>query len=105
MRIREELKFFSNEFQAVGIRTVDTKQRIGLGKKVLKSFSTLPEAYKVFIDKEGDILLQPVVTIPTDEAWIYQNPKVIGQIRKGLAEVKQGKIEKVKNIDVFLKKL
>ena len=105
METKEILKGLSGSFQAVGIRTVDAKKRIGLGEKLLKFISKTPEAYKVFIDKEGDILLRPVVTISAREAWIYQNPKVLEQIRGGLSEAKQGKTQKVKNLDNFLKKL
>jgi hypothetical protein len=46
--------------------------------------------------------LRPAVTIPSHEAWVYQNPKVIGDIRQGLEEAASGKTEKVKDIDAFL---
>ncbi|MFH1903672.1 MAG: hypothetical protein ABIK20_06460 [Candidatus Omnitrophota bacterium] len=105
METRETLRGLPGPFQAIGIRTVDAKKRIGLGEKLLKFISKTPEAYQVFIDKEGDILLRPVVTIPASEAWIYQNPKVLAQIRQGFAEAKQGKLEKVEDLDVFLKEL
>ena len=105
METREVLNGLSGSFQAIGIRNVDAKKRIGLGEKLLKLISKTPEAYKVFVDKEGDILLRPVVTIPASEAWIYENPKVLEQIRVGLSEAKQGKTQKVKNLDNFLKKL
>ena len=105
MKTGETLKGLSGSFQAIGIRTVDAKRRIGLGEKLLKSISKTPEAYQVFIDKEGDILLRPVVTIPAREAWVYQNPKVLEQIRCGLSEAKQGKTQKVKDLGSFLKKL
>ena len=105
METREILKGLPGPFQAVGIRTVDAKKRIGLGEKLLKFISKTPEAYQVFIGKEGDILLRPVVTIPAREAWVYQNPKVLAQIRGGLSEAKQGKTQKVKKLDGFLKEL
>ena len=105
METREMFEGLPGSFQAVGIRTVDAKKRISLGEKLLKFISKTPEAYKVFIDKEGNILLRPVVTVPADEAWIYQDPKVIGRIRQGFAEAKQGKLEKIEDIDIFLKEL
>ena len=42
------------------------------------------DSYQVFVGKEGDILLRPAVSIPSNEAWIYRNPEVIAKIRKGL---------------------
>ena len=105
MATREILKGLTGPFQAVGIRTLDTKRRIGLGEKIMKFISKRPEAYKVFIDKEGDILLRPVVTIPASEAWVFQNPIVLDQIRRGLSEAKEGETQKVKDLGSFLKSL
>lgn len=105
METGETLKGLSGTFQAVGIRTVDAKKRIGLGEKISNFIRETPEAYKVFVDEEGDILLRPVVTIPAREAWVYQNPEVLAQIRSGLSEAKQGKTQKVKDLGKFLKEL
>ena len=105
MKTREILKGLPEHFQAVGIRTVDAKKRIGLGEKLLKFIPKTPEAYQVFVGEEGDILLRPVVTIPARETWVYQNPKVLAQIRGGLSEAKQGKTQKVKDLAGFLKEL
>jgi len=105
METREILNGLSGSFQAIGIRNVDAKKRISLGEKLLKLIRKTPEAYKIFVDKEGDILLRPVVTIPAREAWIYENPKILKQIRVGLSEAKQGKTQKVKNLGSFLKEL
>ena len=91
-------------FTSICIKTVDVKNRINLGEKVLKTGSST-DVYEIFVGKDGDILLRPVVTIPAKEAWIYENPKVIGKIRKGLAEAKQGKVKKVKSLASFLKKV
>jgi hypothetical protein len=95
------------KFIAVGIKTVDSKNRINLGEKVLKAISSKSkaDAYKVFVGKDGDILLKPVVVVPSREAWIYDNPKVLKQIRDGLSEASEGKVEKVKDLDKFFKEL
>ena len=52
MTINVEEKFVS-----VGIKTVDSKNRIGLGEKILKTIDSKGrvDAYKIFIGKEGDI--------------------------------------------------
>jgi len=46
-----------------------------------------------------------MISIPSKEAWIYQNPKVLGSIRQGLAEAKEEKIERVENLEEFLEDL
>jgi len=57
----------------------------------------------VYVGEDGDILLRPVVTIPSKEAWIYENPTVLEGIRKGLFEANQGKLKKSKILKLFLK--
>ncbi|MBU4312261.1 MAG: hypothetical protein KJ706_06060 [Candidatus Omnitrophica bacterium] len=95
------------KFVSVGIKTVDSKNRINLGEKILKVIDSKgkADAYKIFIGKEGDILLRPVVTIPANEAWIYEHPEVLKKIRKGLDEAGKGKTKKVSDLDKFFKEL
>lgn len=90
-----------------GTRTIDSKNRITLGEKITRLISTQTEMdkFQIFYNEEGDILLRPMVSIPIREAWIYQNPKILNSIRQGLAEAKQGKVEKVENLEEFLEDL
>lgn len=94
-------------FVSVGIKTVDSKNRINLGGKILKIIDSKgkAEAYRVFIGKEGDILLRPVVAVPAREAWIYEHPEILRKIRKGLDEAGNGKGKKVSDLDRFFKEL
>lgn len=89
------------------IKTIDSKNRITLGEKILKVVDSKikADAYEVFIGKEGDILLKPVVTIPANEAWVYEDPEVLKKIRKGLDEAGKGKTKKVSDLDKFFKGL
>ena len=102
MTIKVEEKFVS-----VGIKTVDSKNRIGLGGKILKVSDSKgrADAYRIFIGKEGDILLRPVVAIPANEAWIHEDPKILKKIRKGLDEAGKGNAKKVNDLDKFFKEL
>jgi len=95
------------KFVPVGIKTVDSKNRITIGEKVVKLITaqTGADEFQIFYGEEGDILLRPMVSIPSKEAWIYQNPKVLKLIRQGLKEAKQGKTEKVENLKEFLEEL
>ena len=63
------------------------------------------DSYQVFVGKSGDILLRPSVSIPSSEAWVYNNPKVIGKVRKGLQEAGDGKAEKISDLAGFLNDL
>ena len=98
----------NEEFTSFDTRPLDSKHRITLGGKLIWAVtqrSRKVDSYQVLLGKGGDILLRPAVSIPAAEAWIYENPAVIGQIRRGLSEAKQGKKEVVRDLDAFLDKL
>ncbi|MCD6080866.1 MAG: hypothetical protein J7J54_05395 [Candidatus Omnitrophica bacterium] len=94
-------------FILVEKKSIDSKNRLTLGRKILKLINahTGAKEFQIFYGEDGDILLRPVVSIPSKEAWIYRNPKVIKAIREGLSEAKQGRLEKIKDLDKFLKDL
>ena len=101
----EDSVLVNEEFLSLDTRPLDSKHRITLGGRLLKAISQKVrkvDSYQVLLGKNGDILLRPAVSIPASEAWIYENPKVIGKIRKGLAEAGQGKMEVVRDLDAFL---
>lgn len=88
-------------FIPIDIKSIDTKNRITMGEKIIKRISGQNKVsqFEVFIGQEGDILLRPLTTIPSREAWIYEKPGLIGQIRQGLQEAKEGKTEKIENLE------
>ncbi|MCK4947512.1 MAG: hypothetical protein KAS46_03950 [Candidatus Aureabacteria bacterium] len=104
-RHKEEL--IHERFIPAEIKTLDSKNRINLGEKILKLISGEKKAdvYQVFVGEKGDILLRPAVTVPSCEAWIYRNPIVLKKIRQGLSEAKRGKVEKAEDINTFLGKI
>jgi hypothetical protein len=69
----------------------DEKKRLVLKKvKIADGVS-----YHIYVNKQGQILLDPQVTIPASEAWLFNNPKALADIRQGLLESAQGKITKI----------
>ena len=105
---KNEALNINEKFIPVEVKSVDFKNRINLGSKIIAFVSRMmkkTDAYQVCIGNEGDILLRPVVNIPSKEAWIYQNPKVKKQIQEGLQEAAKGNIEKVKDLDTFFESL
>ena len=105
---KKEVINISEKFVPIEVKSIDFKNRINLGSKIINLVSRIfqkTDAYQICIGKEGDILLRPVVNVPSKEAWIYKNPKVLNQIRQGLGEAAQGKLEKTGDIDEFLKDL
>ena len=104
LKKKQEALEIREEFMPVDTRPLDSKHRITLGGRLYRLLMSKMkiDSYKVFVGKEGDILLRPAVSIPSSEAWAYRNPEVIGKIRKGLEEAGEGKIEKVDDLEEFL---
>jgi ABC-type nitrate/sulfonate/bicarbonate transport system substrate-binding protein len=97
------LNGINEEFKAIGVKSLDSKNRLNIGEKILRHLKV--DAFEVFIGEGGDILLRPVVNIPSREAWIYQNPNILKRIQKGLKDAQEGKIKQVKNVQKFLNNL
>ena len=95
------------EFMPYQTKPLDSKHRITLGGRLagLLGRRTKVETYQIFVGRNGDILLRPAVSIPSNEAWVYQNSQVIGKLRKGLREAGEGKTERVDDLESFLRKL
>jgi hypothetical protein len=75
----------------------DSKKRVVLPKcTVTKEAVT----YKVYINRCGQIVLDPLVQIPASEAWLFKNPVALALVKKGLAEAAKGKISKIKRSDL-----
>ncbi len=95
------------EFIPYDERMLDSKNRITIGRKIKKALEKKINfgKFMVYVGKNGDILLRPAVSIPSREAWVYENPKILKKVKRGLNEAKQGKIITVKNLDSFLNNL
>jgi hypothetical protein len=67
----------------------DKKHRVSLGTAI----QTPPGVrYRVMHNELGQILLDPVKSVPAHEAWIYENPKRIESIRRGIAQAESGQL-------------
>ena len=104
---KKEVIEVKEKFMPVDTRPLDSKHRITLGGRLQKLMMSKMkiDSYQVFVGKEGDILLRPAVSVPSNEAWVYRNTEVIGKIRRGLKEAAEGKIEKADDLEGFLNDL
>jgi hypothetical protein len=69
----------------------DEKKRVVLKKVKIED----GVSYHIYVNKQGQILFHPQVTISASEAWLFNNPKALADIRQGLLESAQGKITKI----------
>ena len=69
----------------------DAKKRVVLHKIPVQEGIT----YHIYINSMGQILLDPQVTIPASEVWLFNNPDALASVRRGLSDAAQGKVSKV----------
>ncbi len=81
------------DFKEISEVRPDIKHRVTLGKvKVIQTATT----YKVYQNSAGQIILDPQVSIPASEAWVYKNKAVLGAIRRGFKDAQEGKVRKAR---------
>jgi len=66
----------------------DGRGRIALGR----ALTNLEDAsFNVYRDDAGRIVLDPQVSIPASEAWLFRNKTALASLRRGLSEAASGK--------------
>ncbi len=66
----------------------DAKKRVCLSKAFFKAGTT----YHVYINSIGQIILDPQVTIPASEAWLFENKDALASVDKGMTESSNGQL-------------
>jgi len=82
----------NDEFQEIGTRTIDSRNRLTVGELVQGL-----KRVRVYKNKLGEILIKPVVEVPASELWLFQNKEAFESVQKGLKEMSEGKISKLKS--------
>jgi hypothetical protein len=54
--------------------------------------------YHVYCNEIGQIILDPQISVPTSEIWLYTDPEAREAVTAGLKEAAQGKVSKI-NLD------
>ncbi|MDD3804439.1 MAG: hypothetical protein PHW02_08680 [bacterium] len=96
-----------NEFIEIESKRPDGRNRITLPQKVLKYWKKLgkTDSVQIKMNRKGEVLLKPTVSIPLDEMWVYENPEVYSKVKRGLKDAKSGKIKKAVDIEKFFNEL
>jgi hypothetical protein len=77
-----------NNFKELNEVRPDSKKRVGLGRAV----KVKARLYRVYQNTLGQIILDPMETIPAHEAWLFKNKKAYASVMKSLAEARSGKL-------------
>ena len=64
----------------------DAKKRLSLGAALAGG-----AAFNIYRNTLGQLLLDPVKTIPASEAWLFENPAALASVKQGLKESAEGK--------------
>jgi hypothetical protein len=64
----------------------DAKKRLSLGEA-----SGGATAYNIYRNPLGQLILDPVMTIPASEMWLYENAHALASVKQGLRESVEGK--------------
>lgn len=70
------------------------KGRVVLPKKLVQEGIT----FRVYYNSDGQIVLDPQVTIPASEAWVFQNKDFINSLDKSMNQSREGR---TKNLGSF----
>ncbi len=97
----QKIKARSSEFEFVGESGLDERKRVSLSKALAALKERLGERgaalddelhFRMYVNAAGQVLLEPAVTIPVRELWLYRNPVALAKVREGLAQARTGKL-------------
>lgn len=78
----------------------DSKHRITLGKVPM-----LARHYRVYANEAGQIILDPQITLPASEAWLFKSKKALRAVLQGFEDAKAGRlVDAPENYSKYLNK-
>jgi hypothetical protein len=69
----------------------DAKKRVVLPRAVVEE----GVIYHIYTNKFGQIVLDPQVTIPASEVWLFNNTAALASVQRGLADAARGRVSQV----------
>ena len=81
-----------DHFEMVADARLDTKHRLTLGKIVGNRVTSVT----VYRNAHGQLVLDPMVSVPAHEAWLFQNKRALSLLQKGTEDAKRGRLVKAK---------
>jgi hypothetical protein len=77
----------NSDFQLVSeFAQPDAKKRLSLGEALGGT-----TAYNIYRNPLGQLILDPVKTVPVSEMWLYENTEALTSVKQGLRESAEGK--------------
>jgi hypothetical protein len=76
-------------FTEIAETKADSKNRVTLGSLPVKAHH-----YRTFVNEAGQIVLDPQMSIPAAEVWLFNNKKALASVVRGIADAKAGRLTK-----------
>ena len=77
----------SSDFELVSeFAQPDAKKRLSLGEALRES-----TAFNIYRNSQGQLVLDPVNTVPASEMWLFEDAQALASVKKGLRESAEGK--------------
>ena len=51
--------------------------------------------FHIYSNNLGQIVLDPQVTIPASELWLFENKEALASVKRGLSDAAKGKVSKI----------
>jgi len=67
----------------------DSRKRVTLGA-ALKDLDDA--SFNIYRDRQGRIILEPQVSIPAAEAWLFRNKRALESVARGLDQIENAKV-------------
>lgn len=80
------------EFEEIAEARMDSKHRVALGRTIPAQV----RSFRVYRNAHGQVILDPMVSIPAHEAWLFKNKRASALVREGLEDAKRGRLVKAK---------
>ena len=76
----------------------DAKKRLSLGAALIGG-----GAYNIYRNTLGQLILDPVKTIPLAEAWLWENPSALASVKRGMEQAARGETHNLGDFSKFAK--
>ena len=73
----------------------DDRKRITIAKALIAKEEV---TYHIYVNSYGQIILDPQITIPASEVWVFRNPEILALVKEGLKAAAEGDVSEM-NLD------
>jgi hypothetical protein len=101
-------KIIDSDFEFIGEGGIDERKRFSLTKALAKIEQCFAEVatldalhFRVYVNAAGQVLLDPALTVPVREMWLYRNPVALAKVREGLAQAAEGDLHDLGSFSKF----